>query len=124
MVGAPAPGHLTPARRASMVPPSFIPSTLGSSSPEVPMFGHRVLRRAIAASAALLAACRSGGAPPNHPSISTQPNVVTITAHDFALDAPDQIPAGLTTINLVNKGPSLHHIQQIKLDQGKTTDDF
>ncbi len=52
------------------------------------------------------------------------PNVVTITAKDFAFEAPDSIPAGVTTIRLVNQGPSLHHAQLIRFDQGKTLDDF
>jgi hypothetical protein len=52
------------------------------------------------------------------------PNVVTVTATDYAFDAPDEIPAGLTAIRLVNQGPSLHHIQLMKLEEGKTLEDF
>jgi len=51
-------------------------------------------------------------------------NVVTVTASDYGFDAPAEIPAGLTTIRLVNQGPSLHHIQLMKLADGKTLDDF
>jgi hypothetical protein len=51
-------------------------------------------------------------------------NVLTVTATDFAFDAPAEVPAGLTTIRLVNKGPSLHHIQMMKLDDGKTLEEF
>jgi hypothetical protein len=50
--------------------------------------------------------------------------VVTVTATDYAFDAPDEIPAGLTAIRLVNQGPSLHHIQLMKLEEGKTLKDF
>jgi hypothetical protein len=50
--------------------------------------------------------------------------VVTVTASDFAFQAPSGIPSGLTTFRLVNRGPSLHHIQLIKLGEGKTADDF
>jgi hypothetical protein len=74
---------------------------------------------------AVLAACgrgdsthRSGDAGPS------APNVVTVTASDFSFDAPAEISAGLTTIRLVNRGPSLHHIQLIKLEEGKTVEDL
>jgi uncharacterized cupredoxin-like copper-binding protein len=46
------------------------------------------------------------------------PKVVTITARDFAFDAPDTLTAGLTTIRLVNQGPDLHHVQLIRLEGG------
>ncbi|HJS43104.1 MAG TPA: hypothetical protein VJ755_06505, partial [Gemmatimonadales bacterium] len=36
------------------------------------------------------------------------PNVVTITATDFAFGAPDTIPAGLTTLRLLNHGREPH----------------
>ncbi len=51
-------------------------------------------------------------------------NVVTVTARDFAFDVPATIPAGLTTIRLVNKGPDLHHVVLIRLDAGKTMGDL
>jgi len=52
------------------------------------------------------------------------PNVVTVTARDFAFDAPAEIPAGMTTLHLVNNGPDVHHIQLVKLEQGKTMDEL
>jgi uncharacterized cupredoxin-like copper-binding protein len=51
-------------------------------------------------------------------------NEVTITATDYAFDAPAEIPAGLTTLRLVDNGKELHHATLIKLDQGKTFDDL
>jgi hypothetical protein len=69
----------------------------------------------LAAAALALAACRAP---------ASEGNVVTVTAHDYAFEAPTEIPAGLTTFHLVNKGPSLHHLQLIKLEEGKTGDDF
>jgi hypothetical protein len=51
-------------------------------------------------------------------------NVLTVTASDYSFTAPAEIPAGLTTIRLVNQGPSLHHIQLLRLDEGKTLKDF
>lgn len=52
------------------------------------------------------------------------PNVVTITAKDFSYDAPATIPAGLTTIRLVSNGQEMHHATLIKLEDGKSVDDF
>jgi hypothetical protein len=51
-------------------------------------------------------------------------NILTVTARDFAFDAPGEVPAGITTIRLVNQGPSLHHVQMLKLEEGKTLKDF
>jgi len=50
--------------------------------------------------------------------------VVTITARDYAFDAPDTIAAGLTTLRLVNRGPELHHVQLLRLEDGKTMGDL
>lgn len=52
------------------------------------------------------------------------PTVLTVIASDYTFDAPAEIPAGLVAIRLVNKGPSLHHIQLMKLEAGKTVEDF
>jgi hypothetical protein len=48
------------------------------------------------------------------------PSIVTITAHDFALDMPDSIPAGLTTVRFLNQGKQLHHATFVKLADGHT----
>lgn len=48
---------------------------------------------------------------------------VTITATDFAFDGPDTLPAGLTTIHFVNRGPQLHHVSLMRLDAGRTAKD-
>jgi uncharacterized cupredoxin-like copper-binding protein len=52
------------------------------------------------------------------------PNVVTISAVDYAFNVPDTIPAGLTTFRLVNQGKELHHASLIRLKDGKTVADF
>jgi uncharacterized cupredoxin-like copper-binding protein len=53
------------------------------------------------------------------------PNVVTIEVVDYAfLKLPTSIPAGLTTIRLVNKGTTLHHLQLNRLQDGKTVRDM
>lgn len=48
------------------------------------------------------------------------PNLVTVTARDFAFGAPSTIPAGLTTFRLVNEGPEMHHVQLVRLEDGHT----
>jgi len=62
-------------------------------------------------------------APPATPAASA-PEILTVTASDYKFDAPDQIPAGLVTVQLVNRGPSPHHVQLLRLTQGKTPADF
>ena len=52
------------------------------------------------------------------------PEILTVTASDYKFDAPDQIPAGLVTIQLVNRGPSPHHVQLLRIPEGKTPADF
>jgi hypothetical protein len=78
---------------------------------------------ALLLAALLLAACRSEKRA-EAPVADAAPNVVTITATDYAFEAPAEIPGGFVTMRLVNKGPSLHHIQLLKLDEGKTMADF
>ena len=62
-------------------------------------------------------------APPAAPAASA-PEILTVTASDYKFDAPDQIPAGLITVQLVNRGPSPHHVQLLRLTEGKTPADF
>jgi hypothetical protein len=49
---------------------------------------------------------------------------VVFTAHDYGFTGPDQIPAGLTTVRILNVGHDLHHVQLVKLLQGKSAEDF
>jgi uncharacterized cupredoxin-like copper-binding protein len=58
------------------------------------------------------------------PSVASAGGTVTVTASDFKFDAPDQLPAGVTTIRLVNNGKELHHAQLLKLEDGKTVEDL
>jgi uncharacterized cupredoxin-like copper-binding protein len=52
------------------------------------------------------------------------PNVVAITATDYAFEVPETIPAGRTTFRLVNQGKELHHGSLVRLGDGKTVADF
>lgn len=54
----------------------------------------------------------------------TDGSAVVFVAHDYGFAGPDRIPAGVTTMQVVNKGQDLHHIQLLKLLQGKTAEDF
>lgn len=49
---------------------------------------------------------------------------LTLTAHDFGFTGPDRFPAGLTTVEVVNQGHDLHHVQLVRLAPGKTAADF
>lgn len=61
----------------------------------------------------------------NAPGTSASaPNVVTVKATDYAFDTPDTIEAGLTTVRLEAGGKELHHVSIIRLDSGRTIDDF
>jgi uncharacterized cupredoxin-like copper-binding protein len=48
---------------------------------------------------------------------------VTVTATDYALEAPDSLPAGAVTFRLVNRGKEFHHLWVARLQQGKTAED-
>ncbi|MFI5310368.1 MAG: hypothetical protein ACHQQ3_03980 [Gemmatimonadales bacterium] len=52
------------------------------------------------------------------------PAVVTYHAKDFAYTGPDSISAGMTELRLVNDGMTLHHMQLVRLDSGKTLADL
>jgi hypothetical protein len=51
------------------------------------------------------------------------PSVVFV-ANDYGFSGPDRIPAGVTTLQVVNKGQDIHHIQLLQLLQGRTAADF
>lgn len=53
-----------------------------------------------------------------------EPNPITFTAGDYSYAGPDTIPAGVTTFSLVNQGNEAHHIFLLKLNDGKTVEDF
>lgn len=51
-------------------------------------------------------------------------NLVTVTTTEFAFAAPATIPAGLTTVRLVNQGKEMHHVQLVRLDEGHTVQEL
>ena len=66
----------------------------------------------------------TAAAPAPAPATAAAPNMVTFTAKEFSFDGPDSIPAGLTMFHLTDAGQQLHHLQIVKLDQGKTFADL
>jgi hypothetical protein len=67
----------------------------------------------------LLEACADGGAErPAAPPPA--PNHVSLTATEYALQAPDSIPAGWTTFRLANQGHEVHYGHIVQLEPGKT----
>lgn len=88
------------------------------------MSAHASTSRALIAILALVAACAERKEPPRTDTAAAAPTVVTLTATDYAFQAPDTIAAGFNTFQLVNHGDQLHMAQLIKLESGKTLDEF
>lgn len=62
-----------------------------------------------------------------HPAVAgprTDDAPVVFVADEYGFSGPDFISAGVTTLQVVNRGQDLHHIQLLKLLQGKTTAEF
>lgn len=72
--------------------------------------------------AMILSAC--GSPHPSHQATQAPIGLVTFSAHDYGFSGPESLPAGLTTLRIVNQGHDLHHIQLIKLSEGKTAPDL
>jgi len=85
---------------------------------------------ALAAAVGMLAGCagKDTGTPATDTAAAraaaATPPVYTIVAKDFAYEAPDTISAGMVTLKLVNQGPDLHHVQLLRLSDGKTFADL
>jgi len=76
----------------------------------------------VAAAAVAAAACGRAEAAPA--KVAADPRVVTVVAREFAFQAPDEVPAGLVTFQLQNRGSALHHMAIMRLDDGKTLQDL
>ena len=55
---------------------------------------------------------------------AAEPLQLTVTARDYVFELPDSVPAGVTTINLVNQGPEFHHVQLVRIEDGHTVAEF
>ena len=70
------------------------------------------------------AACRTeAGAPPQKVT-GGAPNLVALTATEYAFQAPDTIPAGWTTFRLTNQGTEIHYGHIVRLDPGRTVQEM
>ena len=76
----------------------------------------------VLASATLIAA--AAGARHTTPRLPPGTNTIEITAREYGYAGPDTIPAGLTELRLVNAGSELHHMQLVRLDEGRTATQF
>ncbi|MDP2480192.1 MAG: hypothetical protein Q8W51_03195 [Candidatus Palauibacterales bacterium] len=79
--------------------------------------------------AALTAAAVGAGPSTTNPAAAVRadsagPEHVTIVATDYAFQAPDSIRAGLVDLRLVNDGRQAHQAWLLRLDDGKTMQDF
>jgi hypothetical protein len=58
------------------------------------------------------------------PPAASTPPVIEIAGNEFAFQAPDTFPAGPVTVRLRNDGMELHHVQLVRLEEGKTLADL
>ena len=68
--------------------------------------------------ALVLAACAKSEPPADQASVTATPavpNMVHVTATDYAFQAPDTIASGVTTFHLMNQGKEVHHVVIIRL---------
>jgi uncharacterized cupredoxin-like copper-binding protein len=77
----------------------------------------------VAAATVAAAACGRAEAAPVK-AAAAPPRVITVVARDFAFQGPDEVPAGLVTVQLQNRGTNLHHMAIMRLDEGKTLQDL
>ncbi len=69
-------------------------------------------------------ACSPKDKAPDPKSAITAPNVVSLTATEYSVAAPDTIPAGWTTFRLHNHGTDVHYGHMVRLDPGKTVEEL
>ena len=53
-----------------------------------------------------------------------EPPVIRVVSRDFTFDAPDRVPSGAVTFQLVNEGPEPHHAWIVRFDEGHDLADF
>ena len=72
---------------------------------------------------AVLSACSTREETPGR-NLAAAPNVVSLTATEYAFEAPDTIAAGWTTFRLVNRGQEVHYGHIVRLEPGKTVQEL
>jgi len=78
-------------------------------------------RRALAIGLVAALACRP--ATPRA-TVALPPPIFTVTAREYAFDAPDTIPSGPTTIRLISRGREEHFVQLMRITSPHTLDEF
>jgi uncharacterized cupredoxin-like copper-binding protein len=73
---------------------------------------------------AKVAQAGAAAAPASRGAFDPASHTATIYAKDYAFESPDSITAGLTNFHLVNEGQTLHHVQLVRIDSGKTAADL
>lgn len=71
-------------------------------------------------SIAFLPACTARDEAARTGKATAAPNVVSLTATEYAFGAPDTIPAGWTTFRMANQGEEIHYGLIVQLEPGKT----
>lgn len=85
---------------------------------------RHTIRPVAALLATLVAACSGKQGGQSASKTSAEPNVVTITAREYAFQMPAQVPAGPTKFVFKSAGKELHHAVVVRLDAGKTLKDM
>lgn len=81
-------------------------------------------RRAVVPALAVLTACAPADRQEDQPAAAAPPAPVTFTATDFAFSGPAAVPAGPTTLRIVNHGAEPHHVMIARLDSNRTVEDL
>jgi uncharacterized cupredoxin-like copper-binding protein len=82
------------------------------------------IRGMIVTCAAAVAACGAQEQPVVEQVAPAAPNVVEVTATDYAFAMPDTLASGVTTFRLINQGAELHHLVLTRIPDGMTLSDF
>ena len=69
---------------------------------------------------AAFAACKTRGEAVQTGTTTAAPNVVSLTATEYSIQAPDTISAGWTTFRLANHGGDVHYGHIVRLEPGRT----
>lgn len=73
---------------------------------------------------AVLTACRGSDEARPADQTTVAPTVVLVTATEYAIAAPDSIPAGWTTFRLANRGEQVHYGHIVRLDPGHSVQEL
>jgi hypothetical protein len=82
------------------------------------------MRRLWVALVAVLPACATEDEARRSAQTPAVPRVVSLSATEYAFQAPDTILAGWSTFRLANHGTEVHYGHIVRLEQGKTVQDL